>query len=122
MVAFGAQVQDRAGEQTPLDAGLDEQRQIAESQHLERDDRRAYVVLATDLGRHAEPGHAGRGQRADLLGDVRAVLLAGQVVDRSEEFVVGQLPGPATNVRPPPVEQRLKNVEVSGPIEVRVDV
>ena len=44
VVALGAQVQHGAAEQAPLHAGLDQQRQVAAGQHLERGDRAADVV------------------------------------------------------------------------------
>ena len=53
VVPGGAEVQDRAGEQTELHAGLHHQRQVAERERLEPGDEPAQVALTAVLLREA---------------------------------------------------------------------
>jgi hypothetical protein len=75
VVLSRAEVKDGAAEQPELDPALDEQREIAERERLERGDRAADVVHAAELRRVAEPGAPVGGERSGPLGDEPPVLV-----------------------------------------------
>ena len=79
VVALGAEVQHRAAEQPELHAALDEQREVAERERLERGDRSPDLALAAVLDRVADRGAAGVRQLLRPRQHLRAVLLARQV-------------------------------------------
>lgn len=61
MVAFGAQVQDRAAEEAELHADLHQDRQVAEGERLERGDGGSDVTAPAVAAREAHAGLARRG-------------------------------------------------------------
>ena len=79
VVALGAEVEHRAAEQPELDAALDEQREVAERERLERRDRAADLALAAVLDGEADRGAARAGELLRPRQHLRAVLLARQV-------------------------------------------
>ena len=93
VVPLGAELEDRAAEQPELDADLDQHRQVAEGQGLERRERRADVAAAAVLLREAHPGLAGRGHLdhdlLDPLAERRPVEGLGLLEDRGVLGEVG---------------------------------
>jgi len=75
VVMLGAEVLDRAAEQPPLDAGLDQQRQVGMGEQLEAGDRGAQVATTTVRDREAGSGLPRAGQRLQLGGHPRPVLV-----------------------------------------------
>ena len=74
-VPLGAEVLDRATEQPPLDAGLDQQRQVGVGEQLEPGYGRAEVTTATVGDGEARSGLSRVGQRLQLGGHPRPVLV-----------------------------------------------
>ncbi len=114
VVAFGAQVQDRAAEEAELHADLDEHRQIAERQRLERGDR------GPDVPAPAVPGgepHTGLARRRHLdhpfahpLAERVDVELLGLVEDRGVGHQVG--PDQVADLGVLAVQQRAERLDV----------
>ena len=107
VVARGAEHLDRAAEQSPLDAGLDHQRQVAVAEQLEGHDRAADVALAAVLPAEAEPRVTARHQLPQLLGDLGPVGLAVEVVGVGE-LRAGQV------LAQPPAQLAARAVEDRG--------
>ena len=74
VVALGAELEDRAAEQTELDAHLHQYRQVAVGERLERRERGADVAASAVLLREAHAGRAGRGHLDDDVLDPLAEL------------------------------------------------
>ncbi len=104
VVALGAQRDDRAAEQSPLDTRLDHQRQVS-GQHLQRDHRTAGVPAAAVGDREAEVGDTGFDQQVQLFKGLRAVAFGVEAVPRRELDAVEGVADLLPDVGPTPVQQ-----------------
>ena len=75
VMPFGPEQLHGAAEQSPLDTGLDHQRQVAEAEHLERRHVAADVAPAAVLRIEAEAGPVRRGEGPQLIKHLRAMRL-----------------------------------------------
>jgi hypothetical protein len=105
VVSFGPEVVDGAAEQPPLDAGLDEEGEVAEPERLEGGDRTAEVAPAAVLLREQQPRPLGLAEGDGLLQRARPVFLDRDPVDGEEPRVVGEVrPGLVADLGVPTVE------------------
>ena len=120
VVPRGPELEDRPAEQPELDADLDQHRQVAEGQGLERRERRPDVTAAAVLLREAHAGLAGGGHLEDDLPDPlperRPVEGLGLLEDRGVLDQVGAHQLPHLGVVA--VEQRGQR----GDVDRRLDV
>jgi hypothetical protein len=104
VVAPGAEHLHRATEQSPLDTGLDHQRQVAVAEQLERHHRAADVALAAVRAVEPEPRVSARHQLTQLLEHLRAVRLAVEVVGVGELRRGHPVPQPPAQLGPASIE------------------
>jgi hypothetical protein len=118
-VLLVAQVLHRAAEQAELHAALDQQRQVAVAERLERGDRAGEVAAAPvrlreEAARLAQLGHPAHPAQAEL-----AILVAADLLDRGE-LLLAQPPAHAlANLLLPAVEEAAQRLRV-GPALARL--
>ena len=100
-----AEVGDGTAEQTPVDAGLDQQRQVAVREHLEAGDRSADIVLAAVLHREGVGLLTGGSQSSHLLMDAGPVGVQVQARAGNEVLGVEATSGILADVPPSAVER-----------------
>ncbi len=92
-MALGAEQRHRPAEEPPLDAGLDEERQVGVTEHLEGDDRIAVARRPTLTLRESCCGPRASRELGELAGDAGLVLAHLERTVRWRDDVAGQ--GPA---------------------------